>query len=181
MYYSALRIIKTTFVTNIYFLSPFITFVFSWIILGNKIYLYYVIVAALVSVRLIIQKFDKKGGTYMASKKRSSAKQLFHDVTSAFISSSAPSIYDAIKSGGRVLAVKVDEEYYGTLTKLKRKINKEEKSILVYFNNEKKFINMEQDLFIKDIMNVKDNEMVVLSAGDTKSSENALSNITDSI
>ena len=103
MYYGAIRMIKTTFVTNIYFLSPFLTFVFSWLILGEQIYLYYIAIAVLVSAGLLIQKFDTKGGTYAARKSGETAGRTFHDVTSAFVNTEAPLIYNAIKSGAGCL------------------------------------------------------------------------------
>ena len=65
MYYGALRMLKTTFVTNIYFLSPFITILFAHLILGEAIMPYYLVVAGLVAVGILIQKLDKKGGSYL--------------------------------------------------------------------------------------------------------------------
>ena len=179
MYYNALRMAKTTFVTNVYFLSPFITFLFSWAILGEQIYLYYIAIALLVAIGIVIQKFDKKGGTY-ASKDKSSTHTI-HDVTSAFIHTDAPSVYNAIKSGGRVLAIKVDKEYYGALNSVKKKVRKDKKAVVCYFNNEKKFINDEQDAFVREVMGVKNDEMVLMSAGNTKDSEAALSEMAGSI
>ncbi len=174
MYYSALRRIKTTFVTNIYFLSPFLTFVFSWLILGDKIYLYYVVIAVLVSIGLIIQKFDRRGGTYLSKQKGTEKKYTFHDVTSAFINTNAPLIYNAIKSGGRVLAVKVDQEDYESV---KKKMGKADNGTLIYTDRNRRFINNEQSEFIKEIMGVKENELILMSAGIPKESESALSDL----
>lgn len=179
MYYGALRMIKTTLVTNVYFLSPFITFLFSWAILGERIYIYYIAIAILVSVGLIIQKFDKKGGTYLS--KNSPKHSTIHDVTSAFVNTNAPSIYNIIKSGGRILAIKMDMESKKTASAVKRRMNSEMDDILIYFNSEKKLINREQDLFIREVMGVKDNELVLMSAGDPNTGEKALSTIASQI
>lgn len=178
MYSGALRMAKTTIVTNIYFLSPFITFLFSWLILGEQIYFYYIAIALLVAAGLLIQKFDRKGGSYMAKDKK--AHPTLHDVTSAFVHTSAPEIYTAIKSGGRVLAIKVDKDYYSALNSIKRRWNSEKRAVVVYFNTEKKFINKEEDNFVRDVMGAKENDIVVMSAGNTKESEDVLSEMADS-
>lgn len=172
MYYGALRMIKTTFVTNIYFLSPFITFVFSWLILGERIYVYYVAIAILVSVGIIIQKFDRRGGTYV-SKSAASARHTFHDVTSAFINTDVPLIYNAIKTGGRVLAIRLDAENY---TKIRQKVNGKPKggSAFLYTSDNRKMLNGMQDEFIREIMGVNEDDIVLMSAGMPDSCEKLL-------
>jgi drug/metabolite transporter (DMT)-like permease len=170
MYYGALRMIKTTVVTNIYFLSPFLTFVFSWLILGEQIYLYYIAIALFVTAGILIQRFDKKGGTYISKQK---AQHTFHDVTSAFIHTEVPLIYDEIKSGGRVLAVKVQKDYYKVI---KQKIAKPKNgSPLLYSNTDKKMTTPSQDEFIKEILGIKDDELVLMCAGEPSESEDTLS------
>ncbi len=172
MYYGALRMIKTTFVTNIYFLSPFITFVFSWLILGERIYVYYVAIAILVSVGIIIQKFDRRGGTYV-SKTKDSARHTFHDVTSAFINTDVPLIYNAIKTGGRVLAIRLDAENY---TKIRQKVNGKPKggSAFLYTSDNRKMTNSMQEEFIREIMGVNEDDIVLMSAGMPDSCEKLL-------
>lgn len=174
MYYNALRMIKTTFVTNIYFLSPFLTFILSSLILGEQIYLYYIVIAALVAVGLIIQKFDKSGGTYLS--KINDTKHTFHDVTSAFINTDVPLIYNTIRSGGRVLAVKIDKEYYNSL---KQKIHKnyDRNKTIIYTNANRRMTNNDQDEFIKDIIGLKNDEIVLMGAGEPDLSERALSDV----
>jgi drug/metabolite transporter (DMT)-like permease len=172
MYFSALRMIKTTFMTNIYFLSPFVTFIFSWFILGEKIYLYYIAIAVLVSAGILIQKLDKKGGTYLQKSK--SDKHTIHDVTSAFVNTNVPLIYNAIRTGGRVLAVKLDSEYYNTLATLERSVEVEKEKVLLYTSNCKKFINDQQHEFVKDVMGLNDNEFFIMCAGEPTASENTL-------
>ncbi|MDE1871382.1 MAG: EamA family transporter [Candidatus Micrarchaeota archaeon] len=179
MYYGALRMIKTTLVTNAYFLSPFITFLFSWIMLGERIYFYYIAIAVLVSVGLLMQKFDRKGGTYLS--KGTASNRTIHDVTSAFVNTDAPSIYNIIRSGGRVLAIKIDRESKKAIGTVKRQLNEERRNTLIYFNSEKSLINKEQDLFIKEIMGVKQDEVVLMSAGDPSAGEEALSAIAAQI
>jgi drug/metabolite transporter (DMT)-like permease len=176
MYYGALRMIKTTFVTNIYFLSPFLTFMFSWLILGEPIYLYYILIAVLVSIGLIIQKFDKKGGTYL-SKNSKKEGHVFHDVTSAFINTDTPLIYNSIRSGGRVLAVRMDKGDFDQINK--DTLNKfNDKKTVIYVDSNTNYISSEQKEFISEIMGLNENELAVMCcAGNPETSEKALSEL----
>jgi drug/metabolite transporter (DMT)-like permease len=174
MYYGAFRMIKTTFVTNIYFLSPFITFLFSAVILGETIYPYYIAIAVLVSAGLLIQKFDKRGGTYLSTQK-DSGTYVFHDVTSAFVNTDAPLIYNAIKSGGRVLAVKIDGGGFDAAGK--RAFGDYHGDVLVYTSENKKFISKEQEDFVREIMGAEGSETILMGAGNLESGENELSRI----
>jgi drug/metabolite transporter (DMT)-like permease len=177
MYYGALRMIKTTFVTNIYFLSPFLTFLFSWLILGEQIYLYYIIIAVLVSIGLLIQKFDKKGGTYLSRNKKRE-ETVFHDVTSAFINTNVPYIYDSIKSGGRVLAIKMDKDEYNQIDgNALSKFNNGK--TMLYTDSNTSYINAQQKEFIGEIIGLNDDELAVMCTGNTEASEKALSEILD--
>jgi drug/metabolite transporter (DMT)-like permease len=176
MYYGALRMIKTTFVTNIYFLSPFLTFIFSWIMLGEQIYFYYIAIAVLVAVGLAIQKFDKLGGTY-TSKDKALDEYVFHDVTSAFINTDVPLLYNVIKSGGRVLAVKVAKDYYKNIRGRIRGNYGNHGNAFIYTDGNRRLISSEQCEFVKDIMGAETDEMVLMSAGVPHESERALSGI----
>lgn len=177
MYYGAIRMMKTTFVTNIYFLSPFITFLFSWLILGEPIYFYYIAIALLVSVGILIQKFDKKGGTYLSKSKsrKKSDDYVFHDVTSAFVNTDVPVIYNAIRSGGRVLAIKLSKDEYGQLEP--QIYNNSDADSVMYAATDRKFVNSDQKEFVHEIMGLNNDELAIMCAGDTQSSEKALSEL----
>ena len=105
-YFNSLRVIRTTIVTNLYLVSPFLTFLFADIALGEAIKPYYILIALLVSAGVTIQRFDRRGGTYM--KKNASISSQIYDVTGAFVNSGNIGIATAIKNGGKVLAVKVE-------------------------------------------------------------------------
>ena len=59
-YFKAFRTLKTTFVTNFYLLSPFITAIFAAVLLNETIQPYYLAIAALVAAGIIIQRFRQK-------------------------------------------------------------------------------------------------------------------------
>lgn len=104
----ALRRVKTTLYANVYFLSPFITFVLSYFLLGEAIEPYYIAIAAFVAAGILIQQFDRIGGTYMPKSSIAKNTRMFmFDVTGAFSETGETAINRQINSGGRVLAIKL--------------------------------------------------------------------------
>ncbi len=175
MYYGALRMLKTTFVTNIYFLSPFITLLFAYLVLGEAILPYYLIVAGLVAVGILIQKFDKKGGSYVPNKSHSMHRITLFDVTGAFLNTSEAAISDTIKGGGRVLAVKVPhkhKEKVDSMLKLSEYSN--------VFTHEHPTIT-DESLFVKDVLGAGNDDIVVMKAGSLKDSETFFGKLDEAI
>jgi drug/metabolite transporter (DMT)-like permease len=174
-YFKAFRTLKTTFVTNFYCLSPFITAVFASILLNEAIQPYYLAIAALVIVGIFIQRFDKKGGTYVAKSRSSNPigdyLQIF-DVTSAFLNTKVDAIGNTMKGNGRVLAVKLDRDTYDRIKdSMDRERLNQENSIFVYANSDGHLVSEEENSFISDILGVSQNETVLMSAGRPEASE----------
>jgi len=165
MYYGALRMLKTTFVTNIYFLSPFITFVFAHFMLGDVIQPYYVAIAVLVTAGILIQKLDKVGGSYLAKKERKLKNFVLFDVTGAFANSGEVAISSAINKGGRVLALKLDGKHSSKVDELVRAGMHAD-----VFTDKHYAVSQESD-FVKNILGASEGEMVVMKAGDTEEGE----------
>lgn len=178
MYYDALRMLKTTFVTNIYFLSPFLTFVFAYLILGEQIQAYYLLIAGLVAVGIVIQKFDTRGGTFAQKAGKERRHAIIYDVTSAFVNSGEAAIHDVIKGGGKVLAVKVDKKHYDIVDRALK--NTERKEVLLYTDLHDMVKNEEAE-FIRDIIGAEPQELVFMGAGDTGKCETALTDFMDTI
>jgi drug/metabolite transporter (DMT)-like permease len=164
-YYVALRLFKTTLVTNLYFLSPFITFLFAYFLLGEAIQPYYLAIAGLVAVGILIQKLDKVGGTYLAKKGRKMHNSVIFDVTGAFSESGNVSIITAIDKGGRVLALKLAKTCKDKLDEL---VNRGGYSG-VFTDAHKEVIR--EASFIRDVVGAADGEMVVMKVGDPSESE----------
>ena len=157
-YYSAFRVLKTTFVTNLYFLSPFLTILFAGMLLNEPIYAYYIIVAVLVAVGLIIQKFDKKGGNYSPVKKSLRHAQIF-DMTGAFVGSKENEIANLIKSGSRVLAVKTGNLKNNMMVVLSK--GEEVPRLITDFEN--RFVN--EIAFTSDTLDRREGELLLLVVG----------------
>ncbi len=122
-YYSAFRALKTTFVTNLYFLSPFMTMLFANLLFHEPVYPYYLVIAALVAVGIFIQRFDRTGGKYVVKNRKAleEAPQIA-DVTGAFLNTRVNAINAAISGNGRVLAMKLTKSLYA---RVKEPVNEE--------------------------------------------------------
>jgi len=176
MYYSALRMLKTTFVTNIYFLSPFITFLFAYAILGEAIKIYYVAIAVLVAIGIIIQNFDKIGGTYRARKRQ--YRFTIFDVSGAFANTGDIAISKSLDTGGRVLAVRLAREHAEKIQKVLADSKYE--GIIVDLGNYD--TNIEEDRkreyrFVREIVGAEPEDIVIMKVGDTKEGENFFSTL----
>ena len=169
MYYSALRILKTTLVTNLYFLSPFLTFVYSFFIFGEAIKPYYLAIAALVGVGLFLQKADTLGGTYL-QKSNDGAKTIF-DVTSAFVNSEEERINSVIKRGGRVLAIKMSAGHKEALNMAILSANSFKTHL---YTDLHAAIKHDEAEFIREIMGIEQGEIALMSAGEPSQSEQEL-------
>ncbi len=173
MYYRAMRMLKTTFVTNVYFLSPFITFVFAYFILGESIAPYYVVIALLVTVGILIQKLDRVGGTYKPDN-LSESKLVIFDVTGAFVGSDEEAIEKAIDRGGRVLATKINSNYRNFLGAVVSKNRYEN----VFTDMQ---VSDRESVFVKDILGVQEDEVAVIKVGNTEDAEGFFSHLSKEI
>ena len=180
-YFSAFRTLKTTFVTNFYSLSPFITAVFASVLFNETIQPYYLVIAALVAVGIVMQRFDRKGGTYNVKNTRAARFRLqIFDVTSAFLNTKIEAINSTMRGNGRVLAVKLDRELYNKIRSTglyKDAIHK--KPILVYSDSDKHLISDEESRFVFEIIGVEQNETVLMSAGEPEVSEEFFYNLQE--
>ncbi len=172
LYFRGFRTLKTTFVTNYYCLSPFITAVFAAILLNETIQPYYLVIAVLVTIGIVIQKFDKEGGTYMTKSKMHVEDLWIFDVTGAFHDTRVEAIRKTLSGGGRVLAIKLNQGEYRRIKKSPDFRNpKPRKAILVYTNTDGHLVSREENNYLSDILDVSPEETVLMSAGDLETSE----------
>ncbi len=173
-YYSAFRVLKTTFVTNLYFLSPFLTILFAGVLLNEPIYAYYIIVAVFVAIGLMIQKFDKKGSTYIAKSMSASGSPAtsIYDVTSAFADTNVEAIHNTIRGNGRVLAIKLNHAHIRYIRSTKPHENG-----IVYIDSDKNYVSQTQATFLKEIMGKAEDELVLMFAGRSSHAESYLNEI----
>lgn len=169
-YFSAFRTLKTTIVANLYFLSPFITVVFAAILLQEAIYPYYLVIAVLVTIGIVMQRFDKRGGTYVAKAK--TRNTTLYDVSAAFVDTESKTLHNFIKGGGRVLAITLKRGHERHIRNLKP-----HESGVVYTDNDERFVNKAQAAFICEIMGKAEDEQVLMFAGEPDIGESYLTEI----
>ena len=158
MYMYAFKTLKTTMVTNSFLLSPFLTFVWANLLFNEPIKVYYLAIAALVGVGILIQRTDTEGGSYIMKNSNGFANFTIFDVTGAFANQDGE-IGGIIMSGGRVLATKLPMEnahYVDSISFDPRFAN-------VYTGDEA-FIG-EQAEFVRDVLGANSDDVVVMKAG----------------
>lgn len=159
IYFWALRPLKATITTNIMAFSPFITFGFADLLLGEQIKIYYIAIAVLAFAGIAIQSFDKVGGRYIQHKRKNEAHISMFDVTGVFANTGEAGINAAIKSGGRILAVKLGSEHAAHLDAMALEGN----ASAVYTDSHEAI--REESRFVKDVVGARDGEFVVMKAG----------------
>ncbi len=164
MFLYSFKVLKTTIVTNTYLLSPFFTFVWAYALFGEAIQIYYIAIAVLVSLGIVIQRNDKKGGSY-ASRNASSQHFVIFDVTGAFSRTNTEPIKGIINSGGRVLATKFHSSNFEDA----RQTIYSPKFANVYTGDEKSLA--QEAGFVKDVLGAKADDVVVIKAGPTHEGE----------
>ena len=172
-YFRAFRTLKTTFVSNYYCLSPFITASVAAVLLSETIQPYYLVIAAMVGVGILIQSFDKKGGTYVSmNKSQVKSDRPIFDVTSAFLNTKCETIESTMKGSGRVLAVKLSCKVH---EKLKATGSYDTagrgKKIFFYTHSDRDLVSDEERRFLSEIMGTGDDETVLMCAGRPEESE----------
>ncbi len=174
-YFEALRMHKTTFLTNVYFLSPFITFVYSALILGEAIRPYYIAIAVLVTAGVLIQKLDKLGGSYIAKQKSRLRNFVIFDVSGAFANTGETAITRSLEAGGRVLAVSMPARHEGAVVKLAKEKNYGN----VYTHSHKPIAS--EAKFVREIMGAKQDDMILFKVGDLDEGEEFFGDMSDLI
>ncbi len=169
MFWAALRVLKATLVANMSIFSPFLTFLFAYLILGQQIQTYYILIAVLGAIGILIQSADKVGGTY-----KTKSKFTIFDVTGAFQNTGEIAITHTISSGGRVLAAKISaehEEHLSSMSAAGRYAN-------IYLANQ---LHEKESDFIKDVLSAKDGEIVIIKAGSSEDGEKFFTDLSDRI
>jgi drug/metabolite transporter (DMT)-like permease len=172
-YFYSFRLLKTTLVTNTYFLSPFLTLLFAGLLLGETIQPYYLLIAVLVTVGLVIQRFDTTGGTYKAVKPQRTRNFVIFDVSGAFADTGEAGIASTLKDGGRVLAVSLPARHREAVVQ-----RLAQGGYSNVFTSEHAGIANEV-AFVKDMMSSKPDDMVLLKAGTFEEGEDFFGDMSD--
>jgi len=169
MYYSAFRMLKSAFVANIYFLSPFVTFLYAYALLGEAIKPYYIAIAALVAVGIVIQKFDRPATNYVRKQRHSHT--LLFDVTSAFVNTKRPEIQNVISKGGRVLALNAKAN---AVKGMESTISNIKEADAFIYTDAHEIVSEDERAFIREIVGADEEDRIIMCAGPVEKSEELL-------
>ncbi len=167
MYFNAVRMLKMTLVSNVFFLSPFLTFVYAAAILGESIAPYYVLIAMLTTAGILMQRHDRKGGSYAASNSKPHLRHFtLFDVTGVFGDSSGSEIGEIVSDGGRVVAANVHQDHMHHVEDL----SDEARYRNVYTEGSGEIV--KEAGYIRHITSADEDESIVVKAGSVEDNEN---------
>jgi drug/metabolite transporter (DMT)-like permease len=177
LFYYSYKILNPS-TTGLAMLSvPFLTFLFSFIFLGEKITIYYLIAALLILFAVLIQGRDlfyapeyKYNRKY--SNKLTKTKRTIFDITNAFISNK--NFSDRLSVGEKAIAIKLSN-------KNKEDLNLDKDIIAIKINTDKKLISKEEKYFIKYLTNLKDDEELLIIIGAPNKIDEIIENIENKI
>ncbi len=169
LFFYTLRALNPLVAANASYSTPFLTMVFSFLILGTPFRAYYFYALVPIIGALVIQdRYSKRAARYVGAGKRSTTT-LF-DVTGAFVDNTHPHINPYIRGSGRALAIKIDAVSYSGYD------GKDNCNCIVFTNRDPPpSVKKEEMDFIEDIMGVGPDELVLTAIGNAESAEQALS------
>jgi drug/metabolite transporter (DMT)-like permease len=170
LYYYSIKVVGPQVVGNALLTVPFVTILFSAIILNTPIKAYYLVAALLISAGVLLQH-RYSSLPERITKKHALENMSIFDVTSAFVSSKNPEISGYMTGSNRAFAVKLDAAGFSEGT------HKDtfSKYGCVSFTNKNPHTGTQREEieFINDIMNLKDNEVALIGMGNPKKLEDA--------
>lgn len=162
LYYYALKTFGPLFTGNSILVVPFLTIVFSFLILGTPIYAYYIVAALFLSVGIVMQRTFTKVPEHIKPKHMMHDFTMF-DITSAFVNNKNPTILQYMAGNNRALAIKLNGN-----VKIKDKDKKifERFGCLAFTNKDWHPEVRSQELeFINDIIGTEVNSTIVIGIG----------------
>lgn len=165
---TSLRTVKTSVFSNAFNISPFITIVLSYIILGEAIQPAYLIIAFTVLAGLAVQRLAPRGANYISKSGSSSTMPAIYDITSAFVNTKNQKIFDVMKGNGRVLAFYIDDPptQDAVISRIVLESAKGEEVVLMTNRTNSGEISADEMSFVKEIIGHQDNDLVVLGVGE---------------
>jgi len=175
LYFYTLKTLNPLIASNATYATPALTALFSNLLLGTKLYAYYGIsFVLLIGALIIMQLYSSKAPEYSNSKRFSF--QLF-DVTGVFMNTKNSVIKSALWEGNKALAIKLKKEQMQKLSSYFNNSIKNYNCIIQKVDSQN--LSLEEQEFINDIMNKKENEDIIIGVGDPKDVESAFNEITE--
>ncbi|MEM0094735.1 MAG: EamA family transporter [Candidatus Micrarchaeaceae archaeon] len=181
-FYYSLKALEPTIVGNAMLLVPFLTFAFSSLFLGERIYLYYLVLGIVVVSGIVIQRLAPEKAPERVPKNAGVMATIF-DLTSAFVDNRNPEIYNYISGSGRALCVKGSAaSAYENLGIARKKEIAERYGCIMFTNKEPHPGVADSELrFIRDVLGIDEDDPLLVGIGEPSKVEEAIKEINLSI
>lgn len=168
LFFYTLKALDPLVAANASYSTPFLTILFSFLILGTPLKIYYLYAVALIILALIIQnKYSKRAPRYIGTKAH--RPLALYDITGAFVENTHPQIYQYIQGTGRALAAKI------RISKYLEFENKNNYDCIVFTNkNHPDSIRKGEMEFIENIVCPGPDELIIMGIGNADSVEKAI-------
>jgi drug/metabolite transporter (DMT)-like permease len=179
-YFYALKTLEPTIIGNATLLVPFLTFGFAYLFLNEPIYPYYIVLAGLVVLGVLIQRMSPKKAPERIFSGNVSRSMQVYDITSAFSESKNPAVYNYIKEG-RALGVigENGQRYDDILKEKKRKLAYKYNCMLFTTTNPGGHANNEELEFISEILGLDGGKSALIGIGKPENVEGAFHELND--
>ncbi len=169
LYFTAYKTLNPVFVGNVTLAVPFLTIIFSALLIGTPIEPYYIYSTAIIAGAVLIQQRLSRRATERINSSANLRDLQIFDVTSAFINNKK--IVQQIRADNRALAIKLSNGKY-TMANLQTLLSGGE---ALFFTNDAPHESISPDEldFINEIIAPQKNETVLIGIGKASSIENA--------
>ncbi len=176
-YLYAVRTLDLTLIGNLYFLVPFLTFLFAAVLINEPIHPYYIALAFLVISSILIQRLAPNKAPVRIHNMHTAAMPIF-DITSAFVDSKNDKVYQCVSGTNRALATtgEIAAEFDKLGNNVKDEFANKYKCILFTTDVPHPGVTKNELEFIDDILNGKEDN-VLIGIGDPDKLEAAFSEI----
>jgi drug/metabolite transporter (DMT)-like permease len=173
LYYYALKTFGPLFIGNSILAVPFLTILFSALILDTPVHLYYIAAAVLLSAGIFMQQRLSKAPEHI-KKRHSLADELrIFDVTSAFVNNRGDVISRLIEGDNKAFAIKINGHEGFTR---EHSCLFDKYGCVAFTNTEAHSEVRKKELdFVNEIMDAKPGETVVIGIGSTDGLERSFS------
>jgi drug/metabolite transporter (DMT)-like permease len=170
-----------TFTTSLAGLStlviPFLTIIFSFLILGTPLLPSYFLAASLLTAGIFLQERNALHAPERLKTNKTPKNMQIYDVTSAFAGDHTKDIYSHIKGGGRALAIKLHEgEHYD---KMHMRIFGKRGCIAFTSTHPYKGVSKDEIEFLNKIIGYEKGEVILIAVGDPNKLELAFKEFKD--
>jgi len=180
MFFYAFKLFDPLIISTATYLTPILTIFFSYLILGTKLYPYYLVSFAFIIAALLIQqRYANKAPTYKAGYNKHVMQLPMFDLSGAFINTKNNEIINVIGRSGRALGVKLSSE----LATLKPELLDASKYGCIVFTTKehKGYASADELEFIREITGAKEGDDVLVCIGKPEMAEKAINEYIEKV